>query len=499
MFKRVSVVTAFTGLNLAATLLNQVVLAYLFGSGASMDAFLMSGALPFAVLTLAIGDLGYVLIPLLMEHERKGEARAAIDSSFTAVVAIAACVAVLGAIGHRGILRLTTAPATPAPTFELAASIAPLMWVIVGLTIIGSYLTGIHHYRRRFTLPTATLAVPYLGMIAGGLLGARHFGILSVVVGWAGGTFLRSLVLYVALPRPYARFVAPLSHPAAIALLRTLFPLGVSLLPFAALPMIDVFWASSLPVGSISYLGYSNRIVIALTSIVVQGVSIVLFPDLAKDIADGHIESFRRKVVGAVKMIFLAIVPLAVFAALMRIQLLQILLERGKFTSASSLGVARVLPLYLAGTIWMAMMNIIIRGFYATRDYITPAKIGVVALLIYTAMCGLLVYLLSYLGNGVAYSVFWLLMFIVQCHYLEKKAGALLTGELFVYFGKVLASSLLAAGVTAALSSIVKIGSEGMMDLTLRGTVCAALFMAISHYLFRLPQYRMVLAGFHRK
>ena len=57
ILKRVSIVTFFTGLNLCASFLNQAVLAYFFGASRSMDAFLISGALPFAVLNLAIGAM----------------------------------------------------------------------------------------------------------------------------------------------------------------------------------------------------------------------------------------------------------------------------------------------------------------------------------------------------------------------------------------------------------------------------------------------------------
>lgn len=497
--KRVSIVTLLTGVNLAATLLNQIVLAYLFGAGASMDAFLACGAVPFVILNLAIGDLGYVLVPLLMHFEKKGEAEAAVNSSFTAVGVLSVAVTTFGMLTHRWILHMTTAANMPAHTFDLAVTIAPLVWVVIGLTIMGSYLTGIHYYRRQFTFPSATLAIPYLGMIAGGLAGVRQMGIMAVVVGWAAGTLLRDVVLFLALHGTGIRLSRNILHPATMKLIKAIPPLGISLLPFTALPMIDVYWASRLPVGSISYLGFSARIVIAVTSIVVQGLSIVMFPDLSEDVASGQLDAFRRKVIEALKIIFLAIVPLAMFVAVVRLPMLEIALQRGKFTAESSLGVARVLPLYLLGVIWMAMMNIVIRSFYALQDYMTPAKVGVSAITLYAAMSGLLIHRFSYLGIGIAYSVFWFLMFLVQSHFLGKAVGGLLDRDLLEFLGKVLASSVLAIGVMAALVSELRGSIQSTAGLLAQGMCGVAIFILVSHFMFRLPQYPVLLGVIHRR
>lgn len=470
------------------TLVNQIVLAYLFGAGASMDAFLACGAVPFVILNLAIGDLGYVLVPLLMRYENEGDLNRAVESTFTAIVLLSVGISVIGMAFSGPILRLTTASNMPAATFNLAASMAPVMWVIIGLTILGSYLTGIHTFRRQFAIPAASLAVPYIGMIAGGVLGARPFGIISVAVGWAAGTLARDLILFATVPGASLRFSRRMRHPAILKLFRSLPALGLSLLPFAALPMIDVYWASRLPVGSISYLGYSNRIVIALTSIVVQGISVVLFPDLSAEIAKGATLVFRDKVAEAMKIIFLLIVPLSAAVVMARGPIVQLALQRGKFTLESATGVSTVLPLYLLGAIWMAMMNIVIRSFYAMQNYRTPAKLGLICLVVYTALSGLLIGRFSYLAVGIAYSVFWLLMFVLQARSLGNAATAVLDRAFLTFMGKVLLSAIAAGALVIAVS--MSTGMHGMRDMPLvEGAAGIFVFIAISHFVFKLEQY----------
>jgi putative peptidoglycan lipid II flippase len=492
-FKQVSIVTLLTGVNLVVTLANQLVLAYLFGTGSAMDAFLACGAVPWVVLNLAIGDLGYVLVPLLTRCEKEGTLKSAVRSTFSNVLLLSMFVTGLGIGGHRLILHWTTSANMPAQTFEIAASLAPMMWVVIGLTIVGSYLTGLHYHRRQFIMPSLTLAFPYLGMIAGGIIGARRMGIMAVAVGWAAGTLARNIALLATLRGVRLRPTLNLRHPACRRLFRTLPLLGLSLLPFAAPPMIDVYWASRLPVGSISYLGYSNRIVIALTSIVVQGISVVLFPDLADHVVRGEIEVFRGKVVEAIKVILLVIIPLAMLVALARLPLVQLALQRGRFSHDSAVGVASVLPLYLLGTVWMALMNIVIRSFYALQNYRTPAIIGLGGLVLYTVITGLLIGPLSYLAIGVAYIVFWLFMFFVQTHYLARSTDGLLGRDFGAFLLKVSAAAAGSVGAVLGLSSLASLPSKsGVVALT-QGTLALLLFVLTGYFVFRFPQYKVLL------
>jgi putative peptidoglycan lipid II flippase len=495
MLKRVSVVTFFTAINLVATFLNQMVLAYVFGAGASMDAFLASGAIPFAILTLAMGDLGFVLVPMLIQYEKSGEEQRVIDLSFTAVSLTAVGLAIVGIAGHRWILEASTAGQLQPRTFELAASIAPTIWVVVGLTVLGSYFTGIHHYRRSFALPAMTLVLPYVAMMTGALCAGARMGIVAVALGWAAGLTIRNLILYVSLPRTKARLCWKLREPVVAKLFQSLFPLGISLLPFAVLPAIDVFWASRLPVGSISYLGYSSRIVIALTAIVVQGISVVLFPDLSEDVANGRFEKFRVMFLGATKAILLVIVPLAVLTIILRVPLLQLILQRGHFTHAATLGVARVLPFYLVGTVWMAVMNIVIRGFYASGNYVTPAKLGLVSVVLYTVLSGLLIRHFSYVGIGMAYAVYWFVSCVLQLRYLEKTVGVLLTPDIFVFLGKVVLSSVLVGFVTMNVLNPLNAIFGQIVSVISAGAGSVILFVVVSHFIFRIPQFKMLLAA----
>jgi len=496
-----SVVTLFTALHLGVSFLNQVVLAYLFGVSAEMDAFLAAGALPLAVLGLVIGELGFVLVPLLAHRRENPQELAETASRLFSLLAVAGLgIALLGVAGHGWILRLTTHAAIPSATLELAIALAPWIWLLVGLNFVCSFFTGLCHFHRRFALPAVVLSLPYLGMIVGGLEWSPGFGIRSVVYGWTAGTLVKTVVLAAGIWKESGlSFRWTLGHPLNRELGMSLVPLGVALLPFTVLPVVDVFWASGLPHGSVSALGYASRIGIALTTILVQGIAVVLFPAIADDGAAGQTDEFRRKVAQAIRSILLVIVPVAALTAALRVPLLELLFERGSFDRADTLAVARVLPWYLAGMLGMAPMNIISRGFFALRHYRTPALLGLGSLVFYAALCALLVPRFSYVGIAAAYAVVWPVTFLVQSRFLGKAIGPLLDGEMFRLLLQVGTSALLGALLAESLVGQLQPRLGAVPGLFFSGLAGLAVFAGLAYFVFKVPHLRMLVAGAARE
>lgn len=498
--KPIFIVTFFTALNIVATFLNQMVLAYLFGTSATMDAFLVASVLPQTILVMLIGDLASALVPLLMQYkDRKQELQQLIGELFLFLSIVALLVSLLGVVGSRWALWATTDPDMPGATFDLAASIAPFIWMIVGLNFLSSFLAGVHHFYRKFSLPAISLIFPYLGMITGGLLWAPSLGVKSVVFGWLAGALLKSLILLPVL-RGHGRFQfrGGFSHPGVWALCTSILPLALALLPFTLLPVIDVFWASGLPKGSISYLGYATRIVIAVTAIVVQGLYVVLFPALSEDTVNDKLDQFCSKISDAMKTVLLLIIPLAVVIFVHRIPLLVILLERGSFDQTATVGVGRVLPWYLFGMIWMAPMAIVSRGFFALRDYKTPAKLGLLSLILYVIVSGMLIPHFSYVGIGIAYAIYWPFTFVLQSYFLGSAVGRLLTREMFIVMSKTAVNSVLAGLLVVSISGWLNASLGLLAGVLVSGLSGIGMFVLLSYFAFKIPHFRMLVASVMR-
>jgi len=167
---------------------------------------------------------------------------------------------------------------------------------------------------------------------------------------------------------------------------------------------------------------------------------------------------------------------------------------RGSFDRADTLAVARVLPFYLVGMVGMAPMNVISRGFFALRDYRTPAVIGVAALGVYAGLCGLLTPLLSYAGIAVAYAVVWPLIFLGQTHVLGRAVEPVFDRALGRLFFEAGASAGLAAVVAWAVAGQLSAELGLLAALLLAGLAGLLVFVVLGVYVFQLQQLRLLLA-----
>jgi len=490
-------VTAATVAASLMSVLSQVVIARYFGVSTSLDAYLAAGALPLTFTGVLTGGVGYVLIPLLAELEaRGGNVVETIDDTFL-VAAVGALVIVVAGFFLSGYIVHWSAPRFSPEKLALAAHLQKYFWAATGATVLTSLAICLYHYRKHFAVPSVMTILPPLGMIGLTILMNSRMGIDSLATGYLVGTVLQCAILLIFLPERLRFKFAALSATTK-RFLRGLIPLTLSLFPFTFLPVVDAFWSSRLPEGSLSYLGYSSRIVIGLTSVTIQGLTVVIFPFLSQNVAEGNLAVFRGRLLAALKMIFALMVFLGCLIWALRIPALTLLFERGRFGPQETLGLARVLGWYLVGMIGMACMNLINRGFYSTLRFKAPAIIGIGFLAVYFALSGWLSGHFSYEGVGMAYAVYWLAFASFACVKLGRDIGGLLQLHDFGFLGK----ALLLGVVTGLIVHVVWLylrGGLGLwMQLLVSGGVGGAVLPMLAWLIFDDEEKRLfakIVAG----
>jgi len=420
-----SVIVSFlTGLSTIVGFLSQIVITYLFGTSMEMDAYFVATASPFTVIGMLTPAFSFVLVPMLAQYKNSGDKLwRLINRLFTTIILVAIFVFLFGEICGRLIVKIT-APHLSLEKLKLAANLTPIIWITVSFNLISSFIVGLHHFYKRFITPAVSLLLPPLCMIIGGLLFASLAGIKSIVVGSAIGSALQFFMLFQMMVfNDKFEFSLSITSPEIKKIFFPIIPVSISLLPFTILPLIDVFWASRLPDGCISYLGYATKIIIAITGIIIQGVATVLLPIFSEDAANRAFTVLKDKILKTIRITALLTVPIAAMCIVLRTPLLEILFERGNFTESSTARVGTVLPFYLVAMIGIVPMNILNRGFYSLRAFGTSAKIGLVLIMFYVLMCGLLIPHFSYLGIGITYAIYWIFAFVFYGFVLGRRIG----------------------------------------------------------------------------
>jgi len=437
-------VSLITAGGLVIGFFSQVLIAYYFGTSREMDRFLVAYAFPSVFIGMAGAVFSSCLIPVVTPIKDEPQAlKRALSTAFFFALAISLCIALFGFLGRGFILRTTTNLSKE--DLELTITLGGLVWLIAGITILTSFISSVYQLTKSFVLPAVIFLLPTTGRILGTIIFANKLGIMSLILGEIVFSLLSLLVL---LPIIFKYVSFPLriefSNSHTTSFLKAMVPVAISLTPFTILPSIDAFWASRLSEGSMSYIGYSTRIVVALGSLVVNGIYMVILPYLSEDIATDKGELFLSRLTSSIKAVLIFFIPIAIFCSFFGYELLSVLFKRGMFTNESVKSVSVLLPFYLFGLVAMGPANLISRAYCAKREFTKFGIISLALIVIYFVLAGLLSKYLSFIGIGITYLTFWLLLFIVSTALLDRKifSAVFITHSLKVVFCSIISVAI---------------------------------------------------------
>ncbi len=406
------VVTIFNGFGLLLGFLFQIILAGLFGAGTALDAYLAGATLP-QFLTNIISELClYVLVPVFVihNHDNNGENRGwRFVSHIVNLLLIAlVSVAIIGLLAS-GLIVPIVVPGLETESQALAIKVSRWMFSAIIFSGTGSVLRSLLIAEQRFGRAYAAPVISYAIMISVTLLWHSALGVEAVAVGFLLGSIFQLLILlpgFVSNYRPDFRI--PVS--AIRTVYEPMLPLLIAI-PFRrANTLVERYFASLLPVGAISYLGYAFKINSFVVLLLSQGLSMALLPLMARDHRErirnhsAHSKVGRRVTVGTVAMLYFA-VPLMMVIVVARVPLLSILFERGAMTHADVVRISNVLMGYSGAMLVMSVGSISANALYSMQDTASIAKVAIVGALLHIVLVSLVTGPFGEIGIAAAYSV----------------------------------------------------------------------------------------------
>jgi putative peptidoglycan lipid II flippase len=484
------------------TFVNQLVIARSFGTGGHMDAYLIAISVPFLVMGIVGGIISYGVVPILSGRRLtdKQNYRRFVGEILIAFALLGLSVAVVGYF-ISPVLLSVLAPALSQLVRPEAIGIARISWITVGCCFIVSYLAAVQNAERRFAWPVLTAMLPFLGMIMAAVLWASRIGTLALAWGMLAGNILSVIVLWLGVnseislrssPNNVWRETQPIL--AAIPLIL------ISTLCFTVFGTVDAFWASSLGPSNVSYLGYGQRIVIALGTFVIQGPSVVLGPYLSEFAAAGQVSRFRETAARAVRTVLAVTVPVALLIGLLRTPIIELLFQRGAFDQRATAGTTSVLVGMLAGMVAMVNVIILLRALHARRDIRGAAIIGALGATIYFSLSGLFSKWLGLSGIVLSYLITWYLLlgFAIWRIWRTEFMRVFALPNLRFIARLLIASAACAIPVWALWRLIGGSVSEmGHVNVAVRIAALFGLgslaFLAVSAGIFRMPEIMIFL------
>jgi putative peptidoglycan lipid II flippase len=343
------------------------VVAWKFGTGDDLDAFLIALVVPFLITNVIAGSFNAALIPTYIRVREQSGIKAA-QKLFSGAIAWS-----LGLLGITTVLMLATAPLYMPKlaagfsaekldlTYKLLWAIAPIILLSGTITIWGAILNA----GEQFALVAVTpIITPVITMLF--LFGINSWGVFSLASGLVCGQLLEMIVVGIALrgqgisllPKWYG-FDTHLSEVAG-----QYAPMIAGAFLMCSTGLVDQSMAAMLPSGSVASLNYGNRIISLPITITSTALSTAVIPYFSKMVAREDWPTLRHTLKQYLGLIFAVSIPLTGLIILFSEPIVQSLLQRGSFTANDTHLVAQIqvcyafqIPFYISGMLVVRLIS----------------------------------------------------------------------------------------------------------------------------------------------
>ena len=469
------------------------VIAAVFGATAQADAFEIASRIPNTLLEVAIGGaVSAVLVPLLAGL---GDPAAA-ARLFANVAAVTALL--LGSLVTLGVIFAGPIVQLLAP--DLPADAKPLAVDMLRFTLPAAFLLGLSAVvtarllaRELFVGPAFSVSSLNAVLVVAILALTPLLGPIAVAVGYLLGAGAHLLVQLPGLLRidPLAARPTPWSDPNLRRAVMLYLPVLGGLLVTQLVIMVDTRLASSAGEGSLAMMRFAARLQQFPLGAVVAAVALVLLPGLARA-APGRLtelakaEDFTHLLWSAARALAVGITPLAVWLVLASEPIVRVVFARGQFVEAAIAPTALALVIYSLALPLIAIDQLLIFAFYACRNTVLPAAIGVLGSLVYLAIAFPASQAIGFHGlvwaNTIQNSLHGLVLIALVLYFLRQRP----TRRAVVFLAKVTlgagsAGAALLLGRAAAL--LLEPGAPGMLTLVVCLPLSGAAYLAALHAL----------------
>jgi putative peptidoglycan lipid II flippase len=374
-----------------------IVTANLYGRNALTDAYNAAFNIPDTIsILIAGGALATGFVPVFTELVSRGDqdaARRTFRAMFTVLAASFGVITlVLFALTFTGVGRTFAQNQVQPQYVDLYFHLLRILLAAQFFFVVGGLFTGTLNALRLFWYAAVQPVVFNLGIIVFGIAGPKLWGagIESQAWGALFGALVGSIFIQIPAVRRSGLSLAPLWDVRDAGVQRVLKSLAPIVFGLASGQVI----ALNLPRflagdgnGSITAIDNANRIMQLPLAILASGPAIALFPTLALLATQNDLPKMREELTSALRRtLALTILASALLIAL-RVPLVRLMLEHGRFTAADTAATAKVLACYGVGLVALAAQQILARGFYAVGRTREPVLLGIGAMLLF-ALCG---------------------------------------------------------------------------------------------------------------
>lgn len=407
LIQKMSIVGGMTLISRILGLVRDVVFARYFGAKLVMDAFLVANRIPNMLRRFfAEGAFSAGFVPVMARYREQDDHAAAqefIDSvsgTFGLVLFVVTIVGVVAA----PLLVIIVAPGFVGEggDLDLAALLLRFTFPYLLFVSLTAFAGGILNTYGRFAVPAFTPVILNVVLIAAAVYLSPRLEQPVMALAYA---VLIAGIFQLLFQLPFLARIRLLPKPKWSPKhkgVRRSFKLMLPAIFGSSAAQINVLLggiiASMLPVGSISYLYFSDRLMEFPLGLFGIALGTVTLPYLSRLWARNDATAFSQTLDWSLRLVFLIAVPAAVGLFALADALVTTLFYGGAFDSHAVSMTAIALKAYALGLVGFSAVKILAPAYFAREDTRTPVRIALIALAVNLVLSIVLAWYLSATG-----------------------------------------------------------------------------------------------------
>jgi putative peptidoglycan lipid II flippase len=487
-------------------LVRDQVLAYYFGAGHAMDAFLVAFRIPNLVRDLfAEGAMSAAFVPTFTKRlaaEGRESAWRLANSVINALILVTGVLVLVAIVFAQPLLTPFAEGFTDTPgKFELTVQLTRVMMPFLTLVGLAAALMGMLNALGHFFVPALSPAMFNVGTILCALLlvpVAPQLGvepIFAIAVGTIVGGMGQLLLQWPPLAREGFRYRPTLDirDPGLRQILILMGPGTIGLAATQINLLVNTMLATNED-GAVSWLNYAFRLMYLPIGLFGVSIATAATPAMSRLAHDQDYPRMRATIAHAIGLMLMLNVPATLGLIALAVPIIALIFEHGNFTAADTAATASALRWYAIGLVGYSVVRIVSPTFYALGKSRIPVTVSVVSVLLNVALNLALVRTMGYRGLAFGTSIAALVNAGAQLLLLRRELGGIEGRRVTLTLTKILIASLVMAATAWAsdvwLAQLFPGTSIVMQGVRVAGSIVVALIvLALAATVLRIREF----------
>ncbi|MHC4537857.1 MAG: murein biosynthesis integral membrane protein MurJ, partial [Planctomycetota bacterium] len=344
-----------------------------------------------------------------------------VGTIFCLTAGILLFIAIIGSLSAQPIISLT-APGLTLNKANLSAKMLQVLMFTVPFSGLGILAEGVQNARNRFFWPAAARAIGSLGNVITILILYRTVGPLALAWGNLVSALLGACVPTIPMLWHGWKKLMPLRDNRVREIIRLIMPfLFFGIFTHSSL-VFERYFASGLPDGDLSYIGYAYKISGIFVMVLATGIAAAIFPAMARSFTHDGEHALTGQAEYGFRLTLATALPVIAVLGTIAVPLVTVLYERGAFVHSDTLNVSRIVFIAMVGDVLLRMINnVTSRTFYVIKETLTFPMVSALTLVLYIFLGRALANAGGYFGLTLAKTLQQIIMTMIVFRLLTRK------------------------------------------------------------------------------